>query len=158
MQATGGIACDSYNNVYFSGNFRSNIQIRSYLSTSYNDAMVWSTIATTSNYNFSTTSFLAKFDSNLNFKWLTILASHDGDVGVATTTINYSISIDRSNNLYTSGVWPVRNPMFMQFSHASTLTTGNYIQTQSYGYISSFTSSVQTGTSSFNNSYLAKFA
>ncbi len=155
MSQPGGIVCDSYNNVYLSGNFRSTMQVRTYLSTTYNNGMVWSTIATTSNYN-STTSFLAKFDSNLNYKWLTIMASYNGSPSTSNAiTINQWLAIDNSNTLYTNGSWFIKDPIAMQFAHASTITTDRYIQTQPYGYLSSFTS---TGNTNFNNSYLAKFA
>ena len=158
MGIPGGIVCDSYNNVYFSGNFRSTMQVRTYLSTTAINTMVWSTIATTSNY-ISQASFLAKFDSALNFKWITILASHDGNPALGnTTTTNQGLSIDNSNVLYTTGVWAVRNPMFMQFANASTITTDRFIQTQPYGYLSSFTSTTLIGISSFVNSYLVKYA
>jgi hypothetical protein len=154
-QYSGGIVNDSYNNVYFSGAFRSTMQIRMYLSTSYNDIMVWSTIATTSNYN-STAGFLAKFDSALNFKWLTIQAGYNQSPSITSVNAsNYWLAIDNSNNVYATGSWSIKDPISMQFVHASTLAAGNYIQTQPYGFISSFTS---TGTQSFFNSYLVKYA
>jgi hypothetical protein len=120
--------------------------------------MVWSTIASTSNYN-STAVFLAKFDSGLNFKWLTIQSSYDTSPSASSSTVvPVSLSIDTSNSVYATGYWLIRNAMFMQFENASTITADRFIQTQPYGYLSSFTSTTLIGVSSFINSYLVKYA
>jgi hypothetical protein len=159
---TGGAICDTYGNVYHSGIYNGpSTFLRTYLSggggSGSLSTLTFSTIGLLSNSGFANFGYIAKFDRNLQYQWINYTQANNGSPFTTTcSTSNYSLYVDRFNNLYATGVWmPSGQPLFMYFTAPAGTAADGRLSTSTYGYLSSFTSA---GGTLYSNAYLVKYS
>jgi hypothetical protein len=158
-----GMTTDSYGNVYHAGLYRSpSTFLRTYISGGGGEGalstLTFSTIGLLSNAGFASFGYIAKFDRNLQYQWINYTQANNGSptAGLTAATSNWSLYVDRFNNLYATGQWaPSAGPQFMYFTNPAGIAADGRISTTTYGYLSTFTT---VGGTLYSNAYLVKYS
>jgi hypothetical protein len=159
---TTSITADTYGNVYHSGTYAGpSTFLRTYLSggggSGSLSTLTFSTIGLLSNAGAINCGYIAKFDRNLQYQWINYTQANNGSItGTICSTSNYSLYVDRFNNLYATGVWmPSAQPLNMYFTAPAGTAADGRLSTSTYGYLSTFT---LAGGTTYTNAYLVKYS